>query len=182
MSVYSFRLYTLAITLILIFSFPYLIEANGSVKTYKKQITELYEIGLGTVPETPTRGVIHFAAYVKNLDKDISYDDAIVYIKVYESDPDKLQVGPLKMLNTVMDPTFYEVDFPIETKGIWKIELNISTSDGEAKGFYEIEVHDPNPIIPILTLIFLVGLLIILGLSIRAWIKQHKEKRIVNEN
>ena len=78
-----------------------------------------------------------------------------------------------------MDPTFYEADFPIETKGIWQIELNISTSDGDAKGFYEIEVHDPNPIIPILTLIFLVGLLIILGLSIRAWIKQSREKRVI---
>ncbi|MFL2756051.1 MAG: hypothetical protein ACJ0BE_02175 [Dehalococcoidia bacterium] len=178
MLVCSFKQYALILIVLLLISFPYLAEANGSVRTYKKQITEIYEIGLGTVPETPTRGVIHFAAYVKNLDNNTSYDDATVYIKVYELNSDNPQVGPLKMLNTVMDPTYYEADFPIETKGIWQIELDVSTSDGEAKGFYEIEVHDANPIIPILTLLFLIALLVILGISVRTWIKQSREKRI----
>tara|TARA_Y100000996_G_scaffold414724_1_gene406521 strand:- start:644 stop:1192 length:549 start_codon:yes stop_codon:yes gene_type:complete len=178
MLVCNFKIYSLILIFVSLIFFPYFVEANGSVRTYKTQTTELYEIGLGTVPDTPTRGVIHFAAYVKNLDNDISYDDATVYIKAYESNSDNPQVGPLKMLNTVMDPTYYEADFPIETKGIWQIELDVMTSDGEAKGFYEIEVHDSNPIIPILTLLFLIGLLVILGFSVRTWIKQSREKRL----
>lgn len=158
-------------------SFSYIAEANGSVRTYEKKITEIHEIGLGTVPETPTRGVIHFAVYVKNIDTGVNYNDAEVYIKAYETGSDKPYIGPLKMINGIMDPAYYEADFPLETKGIWQIEINISTEDGNSSGIFEIEVYDPNPIVPILTLVFLIILLIILGASIRTWIKEYKKKK-----
>ena len=166
------------LVVILLSSFSYIVEANGSVRTYEKKITEIHEIGLGTVPETPTRGVIHFAAYVKNVYTGVNYSDAEVYIKVYEIGSGKLKIGPLKMINGVMDPTYYEADFPLEAKGIWKIEININTEDGNSSGVFEIEVYDPNPIIPILTLAFLIILLIILGISARTWIKEHKKNKM----
>ncbi len=165
------------LVVILLSSFSYIVEANGSVRTYEKKITEIHEIGLGTVPETPTRGVIHFAAYVKNVYTGVNYSDAEVYIKAYEIGSDKPKVGPLKMINGIMDPTYYEADFPLETKGIWQIVININTEDGNSSGVFKIEVYDPNPVVPILTLVFLIILLIILGISVRTWIREYRKNK-----
>ena len=165
------------VVVILLFSFTYIAESNGSVRTYEKKITKLHEIGLGTVPETPTRGLIHFAAYVKNINSGLNYMNAEIYLTAYLKESDNHTVGPLKMVNSVMDPTYYEADFPLGTKGIWEIKMIINTEDGASASSFEVKVHDPNPVVPILTLMFLIVLLLVMGFSIRAWIKEYKKRR-----
>ena len=53
-------------------------EANGSVKWYEKKNIGPYEIGLGTVPQSPSPGVVHFTVYVADIETGARYTDVDV--------------------------------------------------------------------------------------------------------
>ena len=42
---------------------------------------------------------------------------------------------------------------------------------------FEIEVQETDAVVPMVTLLALIGFLIILGLSARAWVKEYRRKR-----
>jgi hypothetical protein len=154
------------------------VDANGSVRRYEVRQIGRYEIGLGTVPASPTVGMIHFAVYVKDVETGISYTDAklsFVASAPNSQDPD---IGPILMLNTVMDPTYYELNVSLDKEGIWfvMLEVEASTSNGKSSVIFEINVQQTNPIVPILTVGTLLSVLVILGISARAWIKEYKRK------
>ena len=38
------------------------LEANGAVREYQKNLSDHYEIGLGTVPYSPSPGIVQFCS------------------------------------------------------------------------------------------------------------------------
>ena len=156
------------------------LEANGAVREYQKNLSDDYEIGLGTVPYSPSPGIIHFAAYVANRDTKVRYSTAEVFLTgfgpVMDGQPREV-VEIIAMENTVLDPTSYEVNVPLNQEGLWTITVKVSTEIGLVESVFEIEVQETDAVVPMVTLLALIGFLIILGLSARAWVKEYRRKR-----
>ena len=156
------------------------LEANGAVREYQKNLSDHYEIGLGTVPYSPSPGIVHFAAYVENRDTKVRYSNAEVFLTgfgpVMDGKP-RAVVETISMDNTVLDPTSYEVNVPLNQEGLWAITVKVSTEKGSVESVFEIEVQETEAVVPMVTLLGLIGLLVILGLSARAWVKEYRKKR-----
>ena len=155
------------------------LEANGSVRSYEKKIVGFYEIGFGTVPPSPRPGVIHFAVYVEDTDNKVRYTDATVVLYVVGNSSEGQPVselGPHQMVNTLLDPTYYELNMPLDTQGVWHVRIEVIADKGEVNTVFEVKVLETNPIIPILTLVVLLLFLLVLSMSVRAWIKEYRRK------
>ena len=177
-----------AVVAILLFAFhglplglgPLSLEANGSVREYQKNLAGNYVIGIGTVPYSPSPWMVHFASYVENRETKFRYPNAEVVLTglgPVTDEQSQLVIEPIRMNNTVLDPTYYELNVPLNHEGLWTITLEISVDEGSAMTDFEIEVLETNPVVPILTLMALLGFLFILGVSGRAWIREYRKKR-----
>ena len=155
-----------------------LVEANGSIRSYEKKVIEKYVIGLGTAPPSPTIGVTHFAAFVEDKEIGVKYMDAEIDFTAVFSGLSPQEIGPYQMTNSLMDPMYYEVDTALEREGIWLVTLSIALGEETLpSAVFEIEVKKQNPIVPILTVGTLLFFLVILSLSLRAWVKEYTKKR-----
>jgi hypothetical protein len=153
------------------------VEGNGSVRSYQKKISGDYEIGLGTVPPSPHPGVVHLAVYVAHPDTGDKYTNMIVHLTGSGPSSSNPKIGPLEMTNTLMDPTYYELDTAVEMEGFWTIQINVSGPQGDATATYKVEVTKANSLVSILTLGLFIGILVIIGLSSRAWIKEFRKNK-----
>ena len=155
-----------------------LVEANGSIRSYEKKVTEKYIIGLGTAPPSPTIGVTHFAAFVEDKETGVKYMDADIEFFAVLSGPNQQKTGPHQMTNSLKDPMYYEVDTSLNNEGIWLVTLVISIGEESLSPVvYQVEVKKQNPIVPILTVGTLLFFLGILSLSLRSWVKEYRKKR-----
>ena len=152
------------------------VDANGSVRSYEKRSAGTFEIGLGTVPASPSPGVIHFAAYVKDIGTGVRYLNANVRLTASGPGSQDPEIGPEKMPNNLMDPSYYELNTAVDRDGIWFVMIEVSTSDAEASTVFELKVQERNSVLPILTLGALIAFLIILGMSARAWVREYRKK------
>ena len=158
------------------------VDANGSVRRYEIKQIGGHEIGLGTVPASPTVGVVHFVVYVKDLETEVFYMDAEVSFAAsapYSQNPD---IGPIPMVNTVMDPAYYELNTSLDEEGMWFIVIEFQTPSGKNSVNYQINIQQPNPILPILTVSALLAVLVILGVSARAWVKEYRKNSYTRKN
>lgn len=156
------------------------LEANGAVREYQKNLAGHYEIGIGTVPYSPSPGIVHFAAYVEDRDSKLRYSNAEVVLTglgpVTDGNPRAI-LQRTSMNNAVLDPTSYEVNVPLTQEGSWTITVGVSADKGSAEAVFEIEVQETDAVVPTLTLVALIGFLIILGMSARAWVKEYRKKK-----
>ena len=152
------------------------VDANGSVRSYDKRSVGTFEIGLGTVPASPSPGVVHFAAYVQDIGTGVRYLNAKVKLTASGPGSQNPEVGPKKMPNNLMDPSYYELNTAVDRDGIWFVMIEVSTSDAEASTVFELKVQERNSVLPILTLGALIAFLIILGMSARAWVREYRKK------
>ena len=171
--------FSLSIVLVISASVLYMnpaVDANGSVRSYDKRSVGTFEIGLGTVPASPSPGVVHFAAYVQDIGTGVRYLNAKVKLTASGPGSQDPEVGPKNMPNNLMDPSYYELNTAVDRDGIWFVLIEVSTSDGEASAIFEMNVQDPNPVLPILTLGALIAFLVIIGISARAWVREYRKK------
>jgi hypothetical protein len=152
------------------------VDANGSVRSYEKRSVGTFEIGLGTVPASPSPGVVHFAAYVQDIGTGVRYLNANVRLTASGPGSQDPEIGPEKMPNNLMDPSYYELNTAVDRDGIWFVMIEVSTSDAEASTVFEMKVQERNSVLPILTLGALIAFLIILGTSARAWVREYRKK------
>ena len=156
------------------------LEANGAVREYQKNLAGHYEIGIGTVPYSPSPGIVHFAAYVEDRDSKLRYSNAEVVLTGLGPVTDgnlRAILQRTSMNNAVLDPTSYEVNVPLTQEGSWTITVGVSADKGSAEAVFEIEVQETDAVVPTLTLVALIGFLIILGMSARAWVKEYRKKK-----
>lgn len=160
-------------------SFPAVVQANGRVTNFQKKMAGPYEIGLGTIPPSPSVGNLHLALTVTDPATESPVLDARVEIVGAGPESTEIEIGPTIAANSAQDPTYYEVNTSVSREGIWLFTTTITDGDGEHSADFQVEVKNASPITGILTLVVLVAFLIIFGLSLRASLggKRRRRKR-----
>ena len=168
-----------AALVVLVASVPAVVEANGRVTNLQKKTAGPYEIGLGTIPPSPSVGNLHLALTVTDPSTNTPILDAEVELVGTGPDSSEIEIGPTIAANSTQDPTYYEVNTSVGREGIWLFTTTVTDSDGEHTADFRVEVKNASPIPGILTLVVLVAFLIIFGLSIRASLggKRRRRKR-----
>ena len=166
---------------VVIASFPAVVQANGRVTSFQKKMAGPYEIGLGTIPPSPSVGNLHLALTVTDPATKTPVLDANVELVGAGPDSTEIEIGPTIAANSTQDPTYYEVNTSVSREGIWLFTTTITDDDGQHSTEFQVEVKNASPITGILTLVVLVAFLVIFGLSLRASLggKRRRRKRRV---
>ena len=164
---------------VFIASFPTVVQANGRVTNFQKKMAGPYEIGLGTIPPSPSVGNLHLALTVTDPATNSPVLDANVEIVGAGPDSTEIEIGPTIAANSAQDPTYYEVNTEVKREGVWLFTTTITDDDGKHSTEFQVEVKNASPITGILTLIVLLAFLVIFGLSLRASLggKRRRRKR-----
>ena len=162
---------------VFITSFSTVAQANGRVTNFQKKMAGPYEIGLGTIPPSPSVGNLHLALTVTDPATKTPVLDANVEIAGAGPDSTKIEIGPTIAANSAQDPTYYEVNTSVSREGIWVFTTTITDDDGQHSTDFQIEVKNASPITGILTLVVLVAFLVIFGLSLRASLGGKRRRR-----
>ena len=162
---------------IVVASYPGVTHANGRVTNFQKKMAGPYEIGLGTIPPSPSVGNLHLALIVTDPATGNPVLDAKVEIVGTGPDSAEIEIGPTFAANSAQDPTYYEVNTSVGREGMWLFTTTITDSDGEYSADFQVEVKNSSPITGILTLVVLLAFLIIFGLSIRASLGGKRRRR-----
>ena len=160
-------------------SLPTVVQANGRVTNFQKKMAGPYEIGLGTIPPSPSVGNLHLALTVTDPATDTPVLGANVELMGTGPDSTEIEIGPTIAANSAQDPTYYEVNTSVGREGMWLFTTTITDADGEHSADFQVEVKNASPITGILTMVILVVFLIIFGLSLRASLggKRRRRKR-----
>ena len=158
-------------------SLPTIVQANGRVTNFQKKMAGPYEIGLGTIPPSPSVGNLHLALTVTDPATKTPVLDAKVALQGTGPDSTEVEIGPTTAANSAQDPTYYEVNTSVGREGIWLFKTTITDPDGEHSVDFQVEVKNASPITGILTMVVLVAFLIIFGLSIRASLGGKRRRR-----
>ena len=168
----SFMVALLVLTLI---STPVL--ANGRVTRFDRLSADPFLISVGTIPETPVAGNLHLTMKVMEKSTSIFVLDATIIVSGTGPSDRATGVGPIVATNNSLDPTFYDVNLSVDEIGKWLFTISIEADLGEADVTFEIEVVKSSPVSGIIALAVLIALVTILGLSIRALVREQQKKR-----
>ena len=173
---YTLLLLTAALTVV-IASFPAVAQANGRVTNFQKKLAGPYEIGLGTIPPSPSVGNLHLALTVTDPATNTPVLDSTIELVGTGPGSAEIEIGPTFATNSAQDPAYYEVNTAVGREGMWLFTTTITDTDGEHSAAFQVEVKNASPITGILTLVVLLAFLIIFGLSIRASLGGKRRRR-----
>ena len=162
---------------VVVASLPTVVKANGRVTNFQTKTVGPYEIGLGTIPPSPSVGNLHLALTVTDSTTNSPVLDAHVEIVGAGPDSTEIEIGPTIAANSTQDPTYYEVNTSVGREGMWLFTTTITDADGEYSADFQVEVKNASPITGILTMVVLVAFLIIFGLSLRASLGGKRRRR-----
>lgn len=162
---------------VVVASFPAVLQANGRVTSFQKKMAGPYEIGLGTIPPSPSVGNLHLALTVTDSATKSPVLDAQLELQGTGPDSTDIEIGPTVAANSTQEPTYYEVNTMVGREGTWLFKTTITDSDGDHSANFQVEVKNSSPITGILTLVVLLAFLIIFGLSIRASLGGKRRRR-----
>ena len=148
--------------------------ANGQVVRLQTLQAGPYEISVGTVPATPDVGVFHMTMTIA----DASTKDYIVdaEVRITGAGPDGAadEIGPIAATASVRDPLFYEANPSVDREGTWVFTIAVAAELGEGSANLPVDVREANPLIGIVTLLALIAFLVIIGLSVRAYLRERR--------
>lgn len=151
------------------------VSAHGSGFQLTKQAQAgPYELLLGTIPDPPIVGEAILILQVADQDTGIRVPNAVV--TAAPSGPDG-SGAPLMFGPDSYDPTLYEARAVLENDGPWEVTITVSGEDGSGSALFTYDVKRASPIAGIITLATLLAFVIILGLSMRAFLKQRAGRR-----
>ena len=151
------------------------VSAHGSGFQLTKQAQAgPYELLLGTIPDPPIVGEAILILQVADPDTGVRVQNAVVSaVPTSSAGPGvPLAFGP-----DSYDPTLYEARAVLETDGPWEVTITVSGEDGSGSALFMYDVKRASPIAGIITLATLLAFVIILGLSMRAFLKQRASGR-----
>ena len=158
-------------------SFPSVIQANGRVTSFERKAAGPYEIGLGTIPPSPSVGNLHLALTVTDAATNSPILDANLQLQGTGPDATEVEIGPFVAANSAQEPTYYEVNTKVDREGIWLFTTTITDDTGTHSADFQVEVKNASPLTGILTLVVLLAFLIIFGLSLRASLGGRRKRR-----
>ncbi|MDP6065091.1 MAG: hypothetical protein QGI49_09915 [SAR202 cluster bacterium] len=148
--------------------------ANGRVQNFVTQSAGPYTLAIGTIPETPVVGNLHLTISVADESTGAYVLDAEVSVTGAGPRSEVPDLGPIVAEKNPLDPTFYDINTFADRVGAWKFTIDVSGELGDASTEIEIEVTSISPIAGILTIVGLVAFLLVLGLSVRVFLKQQR--------
>lgn len=151
------------------------VQANGRVGRFDRQLAGPYEIGLGTIPATPGVGNLHLTVSVADAVSKVYITGADVVVTA--SEPGAGEIGPLNAYDSLQGVGFYDVNTSVDMEGMWTFTVAVSSEIGDASVPFEIEVKNANPVAGVVTLVVLVALLTVIGLSVRTLISDRGRPR-----
>ena len=161
---------------VLLASFPAIVQANGRVTSFERKTAGPYEIGLGTIPPSPS-GNLHLALTVTDTATSSPVLDANLELQGAGPDSSVIEIGPFIAANSAQEPTYYEVNTEVDREGVWLFTTTVTDAAGTHSAEFQVEVKNASPITGILTLVVLLAFLIIFGLSLRASLGGRRKRR-----
>ena len=104
---------------VVVASFPADVQANGRVTNFQKKLAGPYEVGLGTIPPSPSVGNLHLALTVTDPATKSPVLDAKVELQGTGPDSTEIEIGPTVATNSTLDPAYYEVNTSVGREGMW---------------------------------------------------------------
>ncbi len=147
--------------------------ANGRVVSYTTKTAGPYEVGLGTIPRTPVVGNLHLSLRVQDASTSGAISAASVTV-VGVGPANGSNVGPIAATPDLLSPSFYDVNLRVDRVGAWEFTVEVSGSLGDSSAVFDLQVRTVNPLPGIITVVVLVAFLIILGLSLRAYLRERR--------
>ena len=147
---------------------------GGGFQLTRPAVAGPYELLLGTIPDPLLVGEGILILQVANPDTGERVLGARVEATAAGPDGATLAIpfGP-----DSYDPTLYEANATLDAEGAWLFIVEVSGADGGGSAKFDYEVRRASPIAGIITLATLLALLTILGLSMRAFLKQRGSRR-----
>ena len=149
-------------------------SANGRVLHFDRQQAGPYRVSLGTIPDTPVVGNIHLTVTVEESATDEYVLDASVAVIGEGPGDDPIEMGPLVADRNLREPTYYEINTSVDEVGPWAFTVQVDAASGHAETTFTFEVVKASPLGGIAILAVLLGLVTVLGLSVRAYFRQRK--------
>ena len=144
---------------------------GGGFQLTRREIAGPYELVLGTIPDPLVVGEAIFILSVANPDTGARILNADVTLTPEGPASASPNPGPLIAGPDSYDPTLYEARAELDAEGRWMFTIDVSGHAGTGSARFAYEVKKLSPIAGIITLGALLAFLTILGLSIRAFIK-----------
>ncbi len=151
------------------------VSAHGSGFQLTKQAQAgPYELLLGTIPDPPIVGEAILILQVADPDTGVRVQNVVV--TATPGGPDG-PGAPLLFGPDSYDPTLHEARTILENEGPWEVTITVSGEDGSGSALFTYDVKSSSPIAGLITLATLLAFVIILGLSMRAFLKQRASGR-----
>ena len=148
---------------------------GGGFQLTRREIAGPYELVLGTIPDPLVVGEAILILSVANPDTGARVLNADV--TVTPESPASANVASLIAGPDSYDPTLYEARAELDAEGRWMFTIDVSGQAGTGSASFAYEVKKLSPIAGLITLAALLAFLTILGLSIRAFIKDRTKGR-----
>ena len=146
--------------------------ANGRVQVFDRRVGGPYEIAVGTIPSTPFVGTLHFTIMVTDVVTDTSVLRPEIVVTGTGPESDAVEIGPITATSDPANPVFNDVATQVDRVGVWSFVISVSGDLGDASAEFPIEVKNSSPLIGIATLAALLGFVIVLGFSFRAYLRE----------
>ena len=151
------------------------VSAHGSGFQLTKQAQAgPYDLLLGTIPDPPIVGEAILILQVADPDTGARVQNAVVTAAPTGADGPG---APLMFGPDSYDPTLYEARAILENDGPWEITITVSGEEGSGSALFTYDVKRASPIAGLITLATLLAFVTILGLSMRAFLKQRANGR-----
>ena len=144
---------------------------GGGFQLTRREIAGPYELVLGTIPDPLVVGEAVLILSVENPDTGARVLNADVTVTPEGPTSASPNAGPLIAGPDSYDPTLYEARAELDAEGQWMFTIEVSGQSGTGSASFAYDVKKLSPIAGLITLAALLAFLTILGLSIRAFIK-----------
>ncbi len=150
---------------------------GGGFRLTEQRTAGPYELLLGTIPDPPIVGEAIVILQITDADTGLRVPDAEVELTATGPDSQASPLGTLAFGPDSYDPTLYETRVMLDIEGRWTFSISVSADGGSGDALFNYDVKRASPVAGIITLTTLLAFLIVLGLSMRAFLKQRSGQR-----
>lgn len=152
---------------------------GGGFQLNKRASAGPYNLTIGTIPDPPTVGEAILILEVTN--SDTNQRIVGLNVTIVPQGPEDTEGAPnnLYAIADSYDPTLYETRADLPNPGPWTFDVIVEGQDGSGEAQFSYDVKRVNPIGGIITLVTLLAFLTVIGLSMRAFLKERSKGRRV---
>ena len=152
---------------------------GGGFQLNKRASAGPYNLTIGTIPDPPTVGEAILILEVT--DPDTNQRIQGLNVTIVPRGPESQDGAPENLYGIVdsYDPTLYETRAELPSAGPWTFNVIVDGQLGSGEAQFSYDVKRVNPIGGIITLLTLLAFLAVMGLSMRAFLKERNKGRRV---